>query len=64
MLVGRVDSLVLVVILSLCCVPTLYVAFTATDPIVAVSAVLLTGLFVSGLFPTVTAFGDPTRPAE
>ncbi|WP_435102760.1 MFS transporter [Halarchaeum sp. P4] len=62
-LVERVDPLALVVVLSLCCVPTLYVAFTATDPLVVVGAVLLTGLFISGLFPTVSAFGVDVAPA-
>lgn len=62
-LVQRVDSLLLVGSLSLLTAPTLYVAFTTTSTLVMVVAVLLAGAFVSGLFPTLSAYGVDTRPS-
>ena len=60
--VERVDSLWLVAGLSLLTAPALYVAFTTTSTTVMVAAVLFSGATVSGLFPTISAFGVDTHP--
>ena len=60
--VQRVDSLWLVAGLSLLTAPALYVAVTTTSTTVLVAAVLFSGATVSGLFPTISAFGVDTHP--
>jgi len=60
--VGRVDSLWLVAGLSLVTAPAMYVAFTTTSTMVMVGAVLVSGATVSGLFPTLSAFGVDAHP--
>jgi len=60
--VERVDSLWLVAGLSLLTAPALYVAFTTTSTTVMVAAVLFSGATVSGLFPTISAFGVDAHP--
>jgi MFS family permease len=60
--VERVDSLWLVAGLSVLTAPLLYVAFTTSSTTVLVAAVLLSGATLSGLFPTISAFGVDTYP--
>lgn len=60
--VERVDSLWLVAGLALLTAPAMYVAATTTSTTVLVAAVLVSGATVSGLFPTMSAFGVDTHP--
>jgi MFS family permease len=62
-IVQRVDSLLLVAVLSLLTAPSLYVAFTTSSTLVMVGAVLLVGAFVSGIYPTLSAYAVDTNPS-
>lgn len=62
LVVERVDSLWLIASLSLLTAPAMYVAFTTTSTAVMVAAVLFSGATVSGLFPTISAFGVDSHP--
>lgn len=61
--VERIDSLWLVAGLSLLTAPALYVAVTTSSTTVLVAAVLFSGATVSGLFPTISAFGVDAHPS-
>ncbi|WP_188883938.1 MFS transporter [Halarchaeum grantii] len=62
-IVGRVDPLALVAVLGAVTAPALYVAFTASGTVAVVAAVLVVGLCVCGLYPTLSAFGVNVAPA-